>query len=78
MKTSEKRVKKIVYGILKELSKVTDDGHEAVALLVLSIDLLAENDGGHRKCLLRHASAVIQKVEHDSRHLCHGDDEVWH
>lgn len=71
---NEKKLNKLIYGFLKDVGKLTDDDHEAIAVLVLTLEIFAEESGKHRECLIHHASFLIQKIEANMM-LC---GEVWH
>jgi hypothetical protein len=46
---NEKKLNKLIYGFLKDVGKLTDDDHEAIAVLVLTLEIFAEESGKHRE-----------------------------
>jgi hypothetical protein len=73
--SKEKKLNKLIYGFLKDVEKITGgDEHEAIAVMVLTIEVFTDESGKHRECLVHHASHLIQKIEANMM-LC---GEVWH
>lgn len=61
----QKHFNKTLHKIFKSAAKYSEDDHEAITMLSLSILLLAGDTGDHKYCLLDQAISILQKAKGD-------------